>query len=39
MRCAAMRQVSISNAITIKFAHDDRQHTEIDLVPLKPDAT
>jgi len=28
--------VSISNAMTIKCARDDRQHTEIDLVRLKP---
>src|SRR4029450_3528604 len=31
--------VSISNGMTIKFARDDCQHVEIDLVRLKPDPT
>jgi hypothetical protein len=31
--------VSISNEMTIKCARDDRQHTEIDVVRLKPDPT
>jgi hypothetical protein len=31
--------VSISNRMTIKFARDDCQHVEIDLVRLKPDPT